>query len=141
MGTTVNNTNKVINNTMVNINLNNFIVNGHQANTTSPGDCLCLDLIKVLFNNAKLPFTANMVNGTYYIDQDGISHVTYTIHTDISAMDNPVKTIADMDLVLGKYINWEDFINSYPLDWEYQVAGFYDYNDQLVIVFKSDNDF
>ena len=134
MGTTVNNTNK-FNNTMVNININNFIVNGHPANTTSPGDCLCLDLIKVLFNNAKLPFTANMVNGTYYIDTDGISHVTYTIHTDISAMDNPVKTIADMDLVLGKYINWEDFINSYPLDWEYQVAGFYDWDDQLVIVF------
>ena len=136
MGTTVNNTNK-FNNTMVNINLNNFIVNGHQANTTSPGDCLCLNLIKVLFNNAKLPFTANMVNGTYYIDPDGISHVTYTIHTDISAMDNPVKTIADMDLVLGKYINWEDFINSYStIDFEYQVAGFYDYNDQLVMVFK-----
>ena len=133
MGTTVNNTNKVINNTMVNIN--NFIVNGHPANTTSPGDCLCLDLIKVLFNNAKLPFTANMVNGTYYIDPDGISHVTYTIHTDISAMDNPVKTIADMDLVLGKYINWEDFINSYPSDWEYQVAGFYASDDQLVMVF------
>ena len=133
--TTTNNTNKVINNTMVNININNFIVNGHPANTTSPGDCLCLNLIKVLFNNAKLPFTANMVNVTYYIDPDGISHVTYTIHTDISAMDNPVKTIADMDLVLGKYINWEDFINSYPLDWEYQVAGFYDWDDQLVIVF------
>ena len=134
MGTTTNNTNK-FNNTMVNININNFIVNGHQANTTSPGDWLCLDLIKVLFNNAKLPFTANMVNETYYIDPDGISHVTYTIHTDISAMDNPVKTIADMDLVLGKYINWEDFINSYPSDWEYQVAGFYDLDDQLVIVF------
>ena len=125
--TTTNNTNKVINNTMVNINkvinntmvnINNFIVNGHPANTTSPGDWLCLDFIKVLFNNAKLPFTANMVNVTYYIDPDGISHVTYTIHTDISAMDNPVKTIADMDLVLGKYINWEDFINSYPSDWE-----------------------
>ena len=134
MGTTVNNTNK-FNNTMVNININNFIVNGHPANTTSPGDCLCLNFIKVLFNNAKLPFTANMVNVTYYMDPDGISHVTYTIHTDISAMDNPVKTIADMDLVLGKYINWEDFINSYPLDWEYQVAGFYDWDDQLVIVF------
>ena len=133
MGTTVNNTNKVINNTMVNINLNNFIVNGHPVNLKT--DEQCLDLIKVLFNNAKLPFTANMVNGTYYIDPDGISHVTYTIHTDISAMDNPVKTIADMDLVLGKYINWEDFINYYPLDWEYQVAGFYDWDDQLVIVF------
>ena len=132
MGTTVNNTNK-FNNTMVNINLNNFIVNGHPVNLKT--DEQCLDLIKVLFNNAKLPFTANMVNGTYYIDPDGISHVTYTIHTDISAMDNPVKTIADMDLVLGKYINWEDFINSYPLDWEYQVAGFYDWDDQLVIVF------
>ena len=132
MGTTVNNTNK-FNNTMVNININNFIVNGHPANLKT--DEQCLDLIKVLFNNAKLPFTANMVNGTYYIDPDGISHVTYTIHTDISAMDNPVKTIADMDLVLGKYINWEDFINSYPLDWEYQVAGFYDWDDQLVIVF------
>ena len=136
MGTTVNNTNK-FNNTMVNININNFIVNGHPVNLKT--DEQCLDLIKVLFNNAKLPFTANMVNGTYYIDPDGISHVTYTIHTDISAMDNPVKTIADMDLVLGKYINWEDFINSYH--WECQVAGFYDYNDQLVIVFKSDNDF
>ena len=132
MGTTVNNTNK-FNNTMVNINLNNFIVNGHPVNLKT--DEQCLDLIKVLFNNAKLPFTANMVNGTYYIDPDGISHVTYTIHTDISAMDNPVKTIADMDLVLGKYINWEDFINSYPSDWEYQVAGFYDWDDQLVIVF------
>ena len=132
MGTTVNNTNK-FNNTMVNINLNNFIVNGHPVNLKT--DEQCLDLIKVLFNNAKLSFTANMVNGTYYIDQDGISHVTYTIHTDISAMDNPVKTIADMDLVLGKYINWEDFINSYPSDWEYQVAGFYDWDDQLVIVF------
>lgn len=133
MGTTTNNTNKVINNTMVNINLNNFIVNGHPVNLKT--DEHCLNLIKVLFNNAKLPFTANMVNGTYYIDPDGISHVTYTIHTDISAMDNPVKTIADMDLVLGKYINWEDFINSYPSDWEYQVAGFYDWDDQLVMVF------
>ena len=134
MGTTTNNTNKVINNTMVNIN--NFIVNGHPANTTSPGDCLCLNFIKVLFNNAKLPFTANMVNGTYYIDPDGISHVTYTIHTDISAMDNPVKTIADMDLVLGKYIDWGAFIDSYStIDFEYQVAGFYDWDDQLVIVF------
>ena len=132
MGTTVNNTNK-FNNTMVNINLNNFIVNGHPANPKTDGPHI--NFIKNLFNNAKLPFTANMVNGTYYIDQDGISHVTYTIHTDISAMDNPVKTIADMDLVLGKYINWEDFINSYPSDWEYQVAGFYDWDDQLVIVF------
>ena len=130
MGTTTNNTNK-FNNTMVNIN--NFIVNGHPANPQTDGPYI--DFIKNLFNNAKLPFTANMVNGTYYIDPDGISHVTYTIHTDISAMDNPVKTIADMDLVLGKYINWEDFINSYPSDWEYQVAGFYDWDDQLVIVF------
>ena len=132
MGTTVNNTNK-FNNTMVNINLNNFIVNGHPANPKTDGPHI--NFIKNLFNNAKLPFTANMVNGTYYIDPDGISHVTYTIHTDISAMDNPVKTIADMDLVLGKYINWGDFINSYPSDWEYQVAGFYDWDDQLVIVF------
>ena len=132
MGTTVNNTNK-FNNTMVNINLNHILVNGHPANPKTDGPHI--NFIKNLFNNAKLPFTANMVNGTYYIDPDGISHVTYTIHTDISAMDNPVKTIADMDLVLGKYINWEDFINSYPLDWEYQVAGFYDWDDQLVIVF------
>ena len=132
MGTTVNNTNK-FNNTMVNININNFIVNGHPANPKTDGPHI--NFIKNLFNNAKLPFTANMVNGTYYIDPNGISHVTYTIHTDISAMDNPVKTIADMDLVLGKYINWEDFINSYPSDWEYQVAGFYDWDDQLVIVF------
>ena len=135
--TTTNNTNKVINNTMVNIN--NFIVNGHPANTTSPGDWLCLDFIKVLFNNAKLPFTAKWVNVTHYTDPNGIIHVTYTIDTDIDAMRNPVKTIADMDLVLGKYIDWGTFINSYH--WEYQVAGFYDYNDQLVIVFKSDNDF
>ena len=133
MGTTTNNTNKVINNTMVNININHILVNGHPANPKTDGPHI--NFIKNLFNNAKLPFTANMVNGTYYIDPDGISHVTYTIHTDISAMDNPVKTIADMDLVLGKYINWEDFINSYPLDWEYQVAGFYDWDDQLVIVF------
>lgn len=120
MGTTANNTNKVINNAMVNINLSNFIVNGHPANTQTPGDCLCL--IKVLFNNAILPFTGNMINVTYYIDSDGISHVTYTIHT---GMDNPVKTIADMDLVLGKYIDWDGFINSYHSDWD----------DQLVIVF------
>lgn len=136
MGTTVNNTNKVINNTMVNINLNNFIVNGHPVNPQT--DEQCLNLIKVLFSNAKLPFTAKWVNVTQYIDQNGIGHVTYIIDTDISAMDNPVITIADMDLVLGKYINWEDFINSYPSDWEYQVAGFYDYNDQLVMVFKYD---
>ena len=131
--TTTNNTNNVINNTMVNINLNHILVNGHPANPKTDGPHI--NFIKNLFNNAKLPFTANMVNGTYYIDPEGISHVTYTIHTDISAMDNPVKTIADMDLVLGKYINWEDFINSYPSDWEYQVAGFYDWDDQLVIVF------
>ena len=92
MGTTTNNTNKVINNTMVNININNFIVNGHPANTTSPEDCLCLDFIKVFFNNAKLPFTVNMANGTYYIDPDGTIHVTYTIHTDISAMDKGVES-------------------------------------------------
>ena len=133
MGTTVNNTNKVINNTMVNINLNNFIVNGHQANPQTDGPYI--DFIKNLFNNAKLPFTANWVNVTHYTDPNGIIHVTYTIDTDIDAMRNPVKTIADMDLVLGKYINWEDFINSYPSDWEYQVAGFYDWDDQLVIVF------
>ena len=133
MSTTVNNTNKVINNTMVNINLNHILVNGHPANPKTDGPHI--NFIKNLFNNAKLPFTAKMVNGTYYIDPDGMSHVTYTIHTDISAMDNPVKTIADMDLVLGKYINWEDFINSYPSDWEDQVAGFYDWDDQLVIVF------
>ena len=138
MGTTTNNTNK-FNNTMVNINLNNFIVNGHPANPQTDGPYI--NFIKNLFNNAKLPFTANWVNVTHYTDPNGVIHITYTIDTDISAMDNPVKTIADMDLVLGKYINWEDFINSYPSDWEYQVAGFYDYDDQLIIVFKADNNF
>ena len=133
MGTTVNNTYKVINNTMVNINLNNILVNGHQANPQIDGPYI--DIVKNLFNNAKLPFTAYRVNVTHYKDKNDIIHVIYIIDTDISAMDNPVKTIADMDLVLGKYINWEDFINSYPLDWEYQVAGFYDWDDQLVIVF------
>ena len=138
MGTTTNNTNK-FNNTMVNINLNNFIVNGHPANPQTDGPYI--NFIKNLFNNAKLPFTANWVNVTHYTDPNGVIHITYTIDTDISAMDNPVKTIADMDLVLGKYINWEYFINSYPSDWEYQVAGFYDYDDQLIIVFKADNNF
>ena len=136
MGTTVNNTNKVINNTMVNINLNNFIVNGHPVNPQT--DEQCLNLIKVLFSNAKLPFTAKWVNVTQYIDQNGIGHVTYIIDTDISAMDNPVITIADMDLVLGKYIDWGAFIDSYTSGWEYQIAGFYDYNDKLVIIFKYD---
>ena len=137
MGTTANNTNKVINNTMVNINLNHILVNGHPANPKTDGPHI--NFIKNLFNNAKLPFTANWVNVTHYTDPNGIIHVTYTIDTDIDAMRNPVKTIADMDLVLGKYIDWGTFINSYH--WEYQVAGFYDWDDQLVIVFKSDNDF
>ena len=137
MSTTVNNTNKVINNTMVNINLNNFIVNGHPANPQTDGPYI--NFIKNLFNNAKLPFTANWVNVTHYTDPNGVIHITYTIDTDISAMDNPVITIADMDLVLGKYIDWGTFINSYPL--EYQIAGFYDYDDQLIIVFKADNNF
>ena len=132
MGTTVNNTNK-FNNTMVNINLNHILVNGHQANPKTDGPHI--NFIKNLFNNAKLPFTANWVNVTHYTDPNGIIHVTYTIDTDIDAMRNPVKTIADMDLVLGKYIDWGTFINSYPSDWEYQVAGFYDWDDQLVIVF------
>ena len=130
MGTTVNN------NTMVNINHYNILVNGHLANPQIDGPYI--DIVKNLFNNAKLPFTAYRVNVTHYKDKNDIIHVIYIIDTDISAMDNPVKTIADMDLVLGKYINWEDFINSYPSDLEYQVAGFYDYNDQLVIVFKYD---
>ena len=134
MGTTTNNTNK-FNNTMVNVN--NFIVNGHQANPQTDGPYI--DFIKNLFNNAKLPFTANLVTLTHYTDPKGIIHVTYTIDTDIEAMRNPVKTIADMDLVLGKYIDWGAFLDSYH--WEYQVAGFYDWDDQLVIVFKSDNNF
>ena len=135
MGTTTNNTNK-FNNTMVNINHYNILVNGHLANPQIDGPYI--DIVKNLFNNAKLPFTAYRVNVTHYKDKNDIIHVIYIIDTDISAMANPVKTIADMDLVLGKYINWEDFINSYPSDLEYQVAGFYDYNDQLVIVFKYD---
>lgn len=130
MTTTNNNTNK-----KVNINPNNFIINGHPVNIQHKDEMTCFNLIKFLFSKAKLPFTANMVNGTYYIDPKGISHVTYTIQTDISAMDNPVKTIADMDLVLGKYIDWDNFINSYPSDWEYQIAGFYNWDDQLVMVF------
>ena len=135
MGTTTNNTNK-FNNTMVNINHYNILVNGHLANPQIDGPYI--DIVKNLFNNAKLPFTAYRVNVTHYKDKNDIIHVIYIIDTDISAMANPVKTIADMDLVLGKFINWEDFINSYPSDLEYQVAGFYDYNDQLVIVFKYD---
>lgn len=127
MGTTVNN------NTKVNISPYNILVNGHLANPQIDGPYI--DLVKNLFNNAKLPFTAYRVNVTHYKDKNDIIHVIYIIDTDISAMDNPVKTIADMDLVLGKYINWEDFINSYPSDWEYQVAGFYDWDDQLVMVF------
>lgn len=130
MGTTVNN------NTKVNVNHYNILVNGHLANPQIDGPYI--DIVKNLFNNAKLPFTAYRVNVTHYKDKNDIIHVIYIIDTDISAMANPVKTIADMDLVLGKYINWEDFINSYPSDLEYQVAGFYDYNDQLVIVFKYD---
>ena len=135
MGTTVNN------NTKVNFKPDHILVNGHPANLQTEGPYMDLvknlytDIIKNLFSNAKLPFTANWVNVTHYMDKNSIDHVTYTIETNISAMDNPVKTIADMDLVLGKYINWEDFINSYPSDWEYQVAGFYDWDDQLVIVF------
>lgn len=133
MGTTVNNTNKFINNTMVNVSPYNILVNGHLANPQTDGPYI--DIVKNLFNNAKLPFTANWVNVTHYKDKNDIIHVIYTIDTDISAMDNPVITIADMDLVLGKYINWGDFINSYQSDLEYQVAGFYDWDDQLVIVF------
>lgn len=129
MGTTVNNT-------KVNVNHYNILVNGHLANPQIDGPYI--DIVKNLFNNAKLPFTAYRVNVTHYKDKNDIIHVIYIIDTDISAMANPVKTIADMDLVLGKYINWEDFINSYPSDLEYQVAGFYDYNDQMVIVFKYD---
>ena len=135
MGTTVNN------NTKVNFKPDHILVNGHPANLQTEGPYMDLvknlytDIIKNLFSNAKLPFTANWVNVTHYMDKNSIDHVTYIIETNISAMDNQVITIADMDLVLGKYINWEDFINSYPSDWEYQVAGFYDWDDQLVIVF------
>lgn len=106
------------------ININNFIVNGHQANPQIDGPYI--DIVKNLFNNAKLPFTANRVNVTHYKDKNDIIHVIYIIYTDISAMDNPVITIADLDLVLGKYIDWGAFIDSYPSDLEYQVAGFYD---------------
>ena len=129
MGTTVNN------NTKVNISPYNILVNGHLANPQIDGPYI----VKNLFNNAKLPFTAYRVNVTHYKDKNDIIHVIYIIDTDISAMDNPVITIADMDLVLGKYIDWGAFIDSYStIDFEYQVAGFYDYNDQLVMVFKYD---
>lgn len=131
MSTTVNN------NTKVNVSLYNILVNGHLANPQIDGPYI--DIVKNLFNNAKLPFTANRVNVTHYKDKNDIIHVIYIIDTDISAMANPVKTIADMDLVLGKYIDWGAFIDSYStIDFEYQVAGFYDYNDQLVMVFKYD---
>lgn len=131
MGTTVNN------NTKVNISPYNILVNGHLANPQIDGPYI--DIVKNLFNNAKLPFTAYRVNVTHYKDKNDIIHVIYIIDTDISAMDNPVITIADMDLVLGKYIDWGAFIDSYStIDFEYQVAGFYDYNDQLVMVFKYD---
>lgn len=132
MGTTVNN-----NNTKVNISPYNILVNGHLANPQIDGPYI--DIVKNLFNNAKLPFTAYRVNVTHYKDKNDIIHVIYIIDTDISAMDNQVITIADMDLVLGKYIDWGAFIDSYStMDFEYQVAGFYDYNDQLVMVFKYD---
>lgn len=131
MGTTVNN------NTKVNVSPYNILVNGHLANPQIDGPYI--DIVKNLFNNAKLPFTAYRVNVTHYKDKNDIIHVIYIIDTDISAMDNPVITIADMDLVLGKYIDWGAFIDSYStIDFEYQVAGFYDYNDQLVMVFKYD---
>lgn len=131
MGTTVNN------NTKVNVSPYNILVNGHLANPKIEGPYI--DIVKNLFNNAKLPFTAYRVNVTHYKDKNDIIHVIYIIDTDISAMDNPVITIADMDLVLGKYIDWGAFIDSYStIDFEYQVAGFYDNNDQLVIVFKYD---
>lgn len=131
MGTTVNN------NTKVNVSPYNILVNGHLANPQIDGPYI--DIVKNLFNNAKLPFTAYQVNVTHYKDKNDIIHVIYIIDTDISAMDNPVITIADMDLVLGKYIDWGAFIDSYStIDFEYQVAGFYDYNDQLVMVFKYD---
>lgn len=130
MGTTVNNT-------KVNVSPYNILVNGHLANPQIDGPYI--DIVKNLFNNAKLPFTAYRVNVTHYKDKNDIIHVIYIIDTDISAMDNPVITIADMDLVLGKYIDWGAFIDSYStIDFEYQVAGFYDYNDQLVMVFKYD---
>ena len=129
MSTTVNN------NTKVNVSPYNILVNGHLANPQIDGPYI--DIVKNLFNNAKLPFTANRVNVTHYKDKNDIIHVIYIIDTDISAMDNPVITIADMDLVLGKYIDWGAFIDSYStIDFEYQVDGFYDYNDQLVMVFK-----
>ena len=132
MGTTTTN-----NNTKVNVSPYNILVNGHLANPQIDGPYI--DIVKNLFNNAKLPFTVYRVNVTHYKDKNDIIHVIYIIDTDISAMDNPVKTIADMDLVLGKYINWGAFIDSYStIDFEYQVAGFYDYNDQLVMVFKYD---
>lgn len=122
------------NNTKVNVSPYNILVNGHLANPQTDGPYI--DIVKNLFNNAKLPFTAYRVNVTHYKDKNDIIHVIYTIDTDISAMDNPVITIADMDLVLGKYIDWGAFIDSYSIiDLEYQVAGFYDYNDQLVMVF------
>lgn len=138
MGTTVNN------NTKVNFKPDHILVNGHPANLQTKGPYMDLvknlytDIIKNLFSNAKLPFTANWVNVTHYMDKNSIDHVTYTIETNISAMDNPVITIADMDLVLGKYIDWGAFIDSYTSGWEYQIAGFYDYNDKLVIIFKYD---
>ena len=131
MGTTTNN------NTKVNVSHYNILVNGHLANPQIDGPYI--DIVKNLFNNAKLPFTVYRVNVTHYKDKNDIIHVIYIIDTDISAMDNPVITIADMDLVLGKYIDWGAFIDSYStIDFEYQVAGFYDYNDQLVMVFKYD---
>lgn len=131
MGTTVNN------NAKVNVSPYNILVNGHLANPQIDGPYI--DIVKNLFNNAKLPFTAYRVNVTHYKDKNDIIHVIYIIDTDISAMDNPVITIADMDLVLGKYIDWGAFINSYStINFEYQVTGFYDYNDQLVMVFKYD---
>ena len=131
MGTTVNN------NTKVNFKPDHILVNGHLANPQIDGPYIDIDIVKNLFNNAKLPFTAYRVNVTHYKDKNDIIHVIYIIDTDISAMDNPVITIADMDLVLGKYIDWGAFIDSYStIDFEYQVAGFYDYNDQLVMVFK-----
>lgn len=119
----------------INFNLDHFTINGHKANPKDELDGYAIDLVNNLIDCTTQDFTINHIAKTDHHDDNGIYHCDYIIETNISAMDNPTNTIADMDHVLGKYLDWDKFINSYERDWEYQIAGFYDYNDNLVIIF------
>lgn len=68
-----------------------------------------------------------------------------TTFNSISEIVNTVANFKKEPFILvpsytGEYIpNWGAFIDSYStINFEYQVTGFYDYNDQLVMVFKYD---